>query len=67
MTTMQSEVFEVFRPIGVPQDQASGEAAPLGKRDDDVGALKSDILVLKWMMGFVFALQVAIAVKLVVH
>ena len=64
---MQSEVFEAFRSIDVPEDKAVKAAAALGRRDDDVSSLKSDMGLMKWMMGFVLAFQVATFVKLFVH
>jgi hypothetical protein len=67
MTVMQSEVFEAFRAIDVPEDKALKAATALSKRDDDVTALKADMLLLKWMMGFVLAFQIAIAAKLFIH
>lgn len=67
MTTMRSEVCEAFRSIDVPEDKAVKAASALGKRDDDVGTLKSDMNLLKWMMGFVLAFQIGIFVKLFVH
>ena len=67
MTTMQSEVFEAFRAIDIPEDKALKAATALSRCDDDVGTRKSDMMVIKWMMGFVLAFQVAISVKLFVH
>jgi hypothetical protein len=64
MTQMQSEVFEAFRSIDVPEDKALKAAAALSKRDDDVISVRSELTVIKWMMGFVLAFQVAIFVKL---
>ncbi len=61
---MQSEVFDAFRSIGVAEDKALKAAAALNERDKDVIALKSDMGLLKWMVGFVVALQIAIVVKL---
>lgn len=61
---LQSEVFEAFRAIDVPEDKAIKAAAALSKRDDEVVSIKSDIAVLKWMLGFVLAFQVGISVKL---
>jgi len=66
MTTMQSEVYEAFRAIDIPEEKAVKAAAALSKRDEDVGALKSDMLVMKWMLGFILAFQVGIFVKLFV-
>lgn len=67
MSVMQSEVFEAFRAIDIPEDKALKAATALSKRDDDVSTLKSELLVIKWMMGFVLAFQVAIFAKLLVH
>ena len=43
------------------------EATALSKRDDDVSSVKSDMQVMKWMMGFVLAFQLAIFAKLFIH
>jgi hypothetical protein len=64
---MQTEVFEAFRAIDIPEDKALKAAAALSKRDDDVALLKTDTSILKWMMGFVLAFQVAIFAKLFLH
>ncbi|WP_287986845.1 hypothetical protein [Acidiphilium sp.] len=66
MSTMQSEVFEAFRAIDIPEEKAL-KAAALSKRDDDVATLRHDMALVKWMLGFVLAFQVAIVVKLFVH
>jgi hypothetical protein len=39
----------------------------LSRRDNDVTSLKADMLLLKWMHGFVLAFQIAIAIKLFLH
>ncbi|MGY6710314.1 MAG: integrase [Rhizobiaceae bacterium] len=64
MSVMQSEVFEAFRAMDVPEDKVLKAAAALSKRDDEVSSIKADTLVLKWMLGFVLAFQVGIFVKL---
>jgi hypothetical protein len=64
---MQSEVFEAFRDLGASEEKSLKAAQALSKRDDDVVSLKSDMMIMKWMMGFVLAFQVAIFVKLFVH
>jgi hypothetical protein len=61
------EVFEAFRAINIPEDKALKAAAALSKRDDDVASPKTDTTILKWMMGFVLAFQVAIFAKLFLH
>jgi hypothetical protein len=67
MSVMQSEVFEAFRAIDIPEDKAIKAATALSKRDDDVSSLKSELLLMKWMLGVVLAFQVAIFVKLFIH
>jgi len=42
-------------------------ATALGQRDQHVASLKTDMSVMKWMMGFVLAFQVAIFAKLLIH
>jgi hypothetical protein len=39
----------------------------VNERDNDVAALKSDMVLMKWMMGFVLAFQVAIFARLFFH
>jgi len=64
MSAMQSEGFESFRAIDIPEDKAMKAATALSKRDDDVISVKGELLLIKWMMGFVLAFQVAIVAKL---
>lgn len=61
MSVMQSEVFEAFRAIDVPEEKAM---TALRKRDDDVSLIKSELMLIKWMMGFILAFQVGIFAKL---
>lgn len=67
MSVMHSEVFEAFRAIDIPEDKALQAAAALSRRDDDVSTLRNELLVIKWMMGFVLAFQVAIFARLFMH
>ena len=67
MATVQSEVFEAFREIGITEEKAMKAASSLSHRDADVAGLKHDVSIMKWMMGTVLAFQVAIFVKLFIH
>ena len=78
MSVIQSEVFEAFRAIDIPEDKAMKAAAALSKRDEDVfgvlnkhtdelHTIRAEILLMKWMIGVVVAFQVAIFVKLFIH
>lgn len=37
------------------------------RNDDDVNGLKSDMNLMKWMLGFVLAFQIGIFAKLFIH
>jgi hypothetical protein len=78
MTTVQSEVYEALRAVDIPEDKALKTAIVLSKRyddappmrdadlssyNDDVAKLKRDTTVLKWMLGLLLALQIAIFLK----
>ncbi len=67
MSVMQSEVFEALRAIDIPEEKALKAASALSKRDEDVVSVKAELLLIKWMMGFVLAFQVAIFAKLFLH
>jgi hypothetical protein len=67
MTNMQSEVFEAFRSIDIAEDKALKAASALAKRNDHVFATKADMQLLKWLLGFVLAFQVAFAFRFFGH
>ena len=64
---LRGEVFEAFRAIDIPEDKALRVAEALGKRDDDVRSTRSELLLLRCMMSFVLAFQVAIFARLFLH
>jgi len=78
MSTMQSERFDAFRSIGVDEEKALKAATALNgrdreftaafnERDREIAAMKSDIVLLKWMMGFTLAMVTAVFLKLFIH
>jgi len=62
---LKSDLAEVRSEL--KSDLAQVEHRLETKIEHDVGAVKADVLVLKWMMGFVLAFQVAIFGKLFLH
>jgi hypothetical protein len=48
----------------VPENKAVKAATAPSKRDDQVSSLKAEMLVLKWMLGFVLAFQFGTFAKL---
>jgi hypothetical protein len=63
---MLGQLYDALRAGNVPDDKARAAAeevanyeGEIGKLRLEVGEVKSDVRLLKWMMGFVLALQVA--------
>ncbi len=81
MSTMESEVFDAFRAIGVPDDKASAAAQALNRRDPeiaplngDVAAIKTDIAsmrldlaVLKWGVGLIVGGVISLMFRAFTH
>ena len=67
MTVMQGEAFQALRAIDIPEEKAIRAAGALSRCDEDVSSPRSDMALMKWMMGFVLAFQVGILVKLFIH
>jgi len=67
MSVMQSEVFEAFRAIDIPEGKALKAAEALSRRDDDVTSIKGDLTIMKWMVGTLYPLIFAILLKLYIH
>ena len=69
------DVFEAFKAAGVPDDKArkaaealsgAAEASEVATIRTDVADLKSTVKLHTWMIGAVFALNVAILVRLLI-
>lgn len=69
MATMRFEIYDAFRAAGVPDEKARAAAEAISEEHlatkGDVGAIRQDIeklsrelLVIKWMVGLVIAVQV---------
>lgn len=67
MSSVQSEVYEAFRTINVPEKEALAAAQALGLRDTDVMPLKGDLKVVQALLGVNSAMLVTILIRLFVH
>jgi hypothetical protein len=67
VTPVRIEVFEAFREIGFPDDEATTAASGLAGRDSDVSALERKADVMKWMPGLILPFQAGIFAKLFAH
>lgn len=63
MATMITEVYDAFLSAGVSAEKA---AKAVASYDNRLNKIEADLSLLKWMVGFVLASQIAIVVKLFV-
>ena len=74
MATMISEVYDAFISAGAPEDKARKAAETLANYDhrfarieSDITKIQSELVLVKWMVGFGIALNVAILTRLFFH
>jgi hypothetical protein len=71
---MISEVYDAFIAAGTPEDKARKAAETLANYDNrfsridsEVLKVQSELVLVKWMVGFGIALNVAILTRLFFH
>jgi hypothetical protein len=67
VSTMISEVYDAFIAAGAPEDKARKAAEALADREDRVPRIDAALIILKWMVGFAVALDVALLTRLFFH
>jgi hypothetical protein len=67
VATMISEVYDAFIAAGAPEDKARKAAEALADYENRFNRLDAELIVLKWMVGFGIALNVAILTRLFFH
>jgi hypothetical protein len=74
MATMISEVYDAFIASGAPEHKAREAAVAMAAYQDrfnkiegDLGVIRGDINLLKWMNGITWALSFGILFKLFLH
>lgn len=60
MTTMIAEVYEAFRSAGAEDDKARAAASAIAEYNRDIGEIKANLALLKWMVGFNLAFTFAV-------
>ena len=66
MATMISEVYDALIAAGAPEDKARKAAEALASYENRFSK-DTDLLLLKWMVWSVIALNVAILARLLLH
>ena len=63
MATRISEVYDAFIAAGAPEEKARKAAEALANYENRFTRIDSELLILKWMVGFAIALNVAILTR----
>ena len=64
MTTMIAEVYDALKSAGAEDDKARAAATAIADYQRDIADLKSDVKLIKWIVGFNLAFTVAIVALL---
>ena len=64
MTLIVKELYDGLVAAGVSEETAKKAAESLSDRDKTVNDIKTDVAIIKWMLGVVLAFVIAISVKL---
>lgn len=64
MPVMMEKLYDALRAGNVPDDKARAAAVEAANFENRLSKVESDLLVLKWMIGFNLAISVAILFKL---
>jgi hypothetical protein len=67
VATMISEVYDAFITAGTPEEKDRKAAEALADYENGFTRIDSELLILKWMVGFGIALNVAILTRLFLH
>jgi len=67
VATMISETYDAFIAAGAPEDKARKAAEALADYENRFNRLDAELIVLKWMVGFGIALNIAILTRLFFH
>ena len=63
MATMISEVYDALLDAGASQDKARRAAEALANYESRFSRIDADLLLVKWMTGFIFAGVAGLAAK----
>jgi hypothetical protein len=63
MATMISEVYDAFVSAGAPEEKARKAVEALADYENRFTKFEGELLVLKWMVGVVIALDLAILAR----
>lgn len=63
MSTMITELYDALREAGASEEKAQAAAKAMADYDSRFGKVEADLLVLKWMVGFILAGVMSLVLK----
>jgi len=63
MTMMVGDLYDALKDAGAKEKLARGAAEAVANYDKDIAELKSDVKLLKWMVGFNMAMTATLLFK----
>lgn len=67
MAIMLAELYDALKDAGAPDDSARKAAEAVAAHENRFAKIESDLLLLKWMVGFDIAATVGIIMLLLRH
>ncbi len=64
MSTMISEVYDALKEAGASEEKAKAAAQALANYENRFARIDTDLVLLKWMVGFNLAFTMAVLWKL---
>ena len=64
MSTMISEVYDALKEAGASEEKAKAAAQALANYENRFASINTDLVPLKWMIGFNLAFTMAVLWKL---
>ena len=64
MSTMISEVYDALKEAGASEEKAKAAAQALANYENRFASINTDLVLLKWMIGFNLAFTMAVLWKL---
>jgi hypothetical protein len=63
MALMLSKTYDAFIAAGAPEEKARGAAEELAAYETRFAKIEQDLVIIKWMLGFVIAGVASLIVK----
>ena len=63
MATLLVEVYDAFKDAGASEDKSRAAATAIANYDNRFNKIEAELLLIKWMIGFVLAGVISLVMK----